>query len=283
MDVFILSELFYRKPANCFEEALPLGNGRLGGMHYAGVVSDKISLNEDTLWSGYPNDKSAPNPLEAVKKAKVLIANGEISKAEYEIMENCLGEWTESYQPAGNLLVSRVGDIRYEHYERILDLKTAISSFSYTSEFGKEHREVFVSGKDKVMIYHFESDNTVSFEILSESPHPAKISAIGDVLLLNSIAPSYVAPIYQHSEQPIVYDSFGDNRALSFCIGIRLIEVDGSFTVKNDKICITAKKQQRTIMASVVGALIIIPTYGGTLILLEIAMMIFLYNTVFGI
>ena len=49
-------ELWYDKPAKVFEEAIPIGNGRMGGMVYGGIQKDKISLNEVTLWGGYPVD-----------------------------------------------------------------------------------------------------------------------------------------------------------------------------------------------------------------------------------
>ena len=47
-------ELWYKEPASYWEEALPLGNGRLGAMVWSGIGQEKISLNEDSLWSGYP-------------------------------------------------------------------------------------------------------------------------------------------------------------------------------------------------------------------------------------
>lgn len=46
----------YDKPASFFEDALPIGNGRIGGMVYGGISKDRISLNEATLWAGYPVD-----------------------------------------------------------------------------------------------------------------------------------------------------------------------------------------------------------------------------------
>ena len=74
-----MKRLWYKAPATRFEEALPIGNGRLGGMHYAGISSDKISLNEDTLWSGFPRDKSATAPYESVCKARELMAENMLS------------------------------------------------------------------------------------------------------------------------------------------------------------------------------------------------------------
>ena len=54
-----MKELWYKREAACFEEALPVGNGNLGAMVYGGVKREKISLNEDTLWSGFPGAKGA--------------------------------------------------------------------------------------------------------------------------------------------------------------------------------------------------------------------------------
>ena len=63
--------LWYEKPTTQWHEALPLGNGRLGGMVFGGVSEERIKLNEDTLWSGFPRDTSnyeAINHLEEVRK-----------------------------------------------------------------------------------------------------------------------------------------------------------------------------------------------------------------------
>ena len=53
--------LKYDRPAEFFEEALPLGNGRLGAMVYGGTSVDRISLNDITLWTGEP-DRGAEHP-----------------------------------------------------------------------------------------------------------------------------------------------------------------------------------------------------------------------------
>lgn len=64
--------LYYKKSAKYFEEALPLGNGRMGAMVFGGTKTERIALNEDSLWSGYPkdnNNKSAHEYLEKVRSA----------------------------------------------------------------------------------------------------------------------------------------------------------------------------------------------------------------------
>jgi alpha-L-fucosidase 2 len=53
-------ELWYRQPAQAWTDALPVGNGRLGGMVFGGVREERIQLNEDTLWSGGPSEWNNP-------------------------------------------------------------------------------------------------------------------------------------------------------------------------------------------------------------------------------
>lgn len=55
--------LWYQRPATYWEEALPIGNGRLGAMHYGGIAVDTLQLNEDTFWDCGPNSNCNPNAL----------------------------------------------------------------------------------------------------------------------------------------------------------------------------------------------------------------------------
>ena len=54
-------KLWYNKPAEVWEEALPLGNGKTGAMVFGGVVRERYQLNDNTLWSGYPDPGNNPN------------------------------------------------------------------------------------------------------------------------------------------------------------------------------------------------------------------------------
>ena len=64
------SILWYKKPAEYWVQALPVGNGTLGGMIYGGVTQEKIALNHDELWTGHPKDTTRPGAAEAFKKAR---------------------------------------------------------------------------------------------------------------------------------------------------------------------------------------------------------------------
>ena len=75
-------KLQYDKPASVWTEGLPIGNGRLGGMIFGGVEQEKISLNEDTLWSGYPTDGNNPGAKEVLPKVRKLIQEKRYQEAD---------------------------------------------------------------------------------------------------------------------------------------------------------------------------------------------------------
>ena len=72
--------LWYSRPARQWLEALPVGNGRLGGMIYGGVLAERIGLNEDTLWSGGPKDCDNPDALKTLPEIRALILKGEFAQ-----------------------------------------------------------------------------------------------------------------------------------------------------------------------------------------------------------
>src|ERR1041384_2945954 len=74
--------LWYRQPAKNWNEALPIGNGRLGAMIFGGVNLERLQLNEDSLWSGAPQDADNPAALEALPKIRELLFDGKYSEAE---------------------------------------------------------------------------------------------------------------------------------------------------------------------------------------------------------
>ena len=74
--------LWYSAPAKKWDEALPIGNGRLGAMIFGGTTSERIQLNEDSLWSGAPQDADNPKALEALPAIRKLLFDGKYTEAE---------------------------------------------------------------------------------------------------------------------------------------------------------------------------------------------------------
>jgi len=70
---FASHNLWYSHPAENWNQALPLGNGRIGAMVFGGVAEEKLSLNEDTLWTGYPSFHANPTAYDTWKKAQALV------------------------------------------------------------------------------------------------------------------------------------------------------------------------------------------------------------------
>ena len=154
-----MKELWYRAPAETFTEALPVGSGRLGAMVYGQTQKEKISLNEDTLWSGYPKAENARGTYEGVQEAENLVREGKIKEAEKTIWRKCLSGWSAAYQPAGNLWIdfSHVGEV--SHYRRSLDLEHAVVFTEFQSNGFSYRREVFCSYPDQVLAIRCFSNN----------------------------------------------------------------------------------------------------------------------------
>ena len=75
------NQLYYTKPAKCFEQALPLGNGRLGIMTYGNLRHERLSLNEDSLWSGYPKDQNKADAHKYLAACREAIFAKDYAKA----------------------------------------------------------------------------------------------------------------------------------------------------------------------------------------------------------
>src|SRR5687767_14354960 len=139
--------LWYRQPAARWEEALPLGNGRLGCMVFGRVAQERLQLNEDTLWAGAPYNPDSPEALEALPELRRLIADGlyeqaaELASAKF--MARPLIQMP--YGTLGDLLLDFPDAAPPTAYERSLDLETAIATTRYESPKGRFSREAFAS------------------------------------------------------------------------------------------------------------------------------------------
>ena len=159
--------LWYRRGASNWNEALPLGNGRVGAMVYGGALNERISLNEDTLWSGYPTYYSNPDAFAAYKEAQALVKQGEYEKAQRLIEKKFTAMWSQLYLPLGDmhLQMEQSGDV--SGYARSLDLSTGVHRVEFEMNGAKYVREMFVSQPDQVMAIRLSCDRpkSITFEI----------------------------------------------------------------------------------------------------------------------
>ena len=101
--------LRYAQPAERWTEALPVGNGRLGAMVFGGVATERLQLNEATLWSGGPTDWNNPGARDVLPQVRAAIFAGDYVKAT-ELAKKMQGPYNQSYQPLGDLRLSFSGD-----------------------------------------------------------------------------------------------------------------------------------------------------------------------------
>jgi alpha-L-fucosidase 2 len=236
--------LWYNKPATVFEDALPLGNGRIGAMVYGGVEKERISLNEATLWAGYPVD---PNMNPAAKNYLPLIREAlfaeEYKKAD-SLTRFIQGKFSSSYAPLGNLIID-FGIKEASNYKRRLDLNTGIHQVSFDADATYYTRETFVSHPDQVLLMKFKSSgkNKMNISLSFNSLLSHKVEAeLGAFLLfknkvqMKGIAPSLAEPNYRGNiKDAVQYDSI---KSMRFVADAGVYKTDGKIKTVGDKLIV---------------------------------------------
>jgi alpha-L-fucosidase 2 len=175
--------LWYDKPAQKWEEALPIGNGRLGAMVFGGIENERIQLNEDSLWSGPPVPQPKANVYENLQKARQLLFDNRQAEAEKVVQDGVLGSETgpRSYQPLGDLrLTMAPSPGAYSKYNRQLNLDTAIAATSFTVGDITYTRQVFCSPVDQVLVVYLSADkpNAINLEVALDRPADFQTKAL---------------------------------------------------------------------------------------------------------
>jgi len=154
------TELWYEQPAERWEEALPLGNGRLGAMVYGGVEKERLQLNEESLWAGCPVETYPENFKENLKSLQERVLIGDAHKAVAFGVENMTKVPTSfrSYEPLAQLQLEFSNPSEVSDYRRVLNLTDGLASVSYTSDGVHFRREVLISAIDDLIAVRLSSD-----------------------------------------------------------------------------------------------------------------------------
>jgi alpha-L-fucosidase 2 len=178
--------LWYRQPARNWNEALPLGNGRMGAMVFGGVAQERLQLNEDTMWSGYPYDPTNPDAFAFLEQVRQLVFAGKYREAEQLADQKMMGvlkigdrlyapfRRLMAYQPLGDLWLSFPHDAEPTEYRRELDLDEAIARIRYRIGEVTFTREIFLSAVDQALVCRIVADKPkqVTFTARLTTPHP---------------------------------------------------------------------------------------------------------------
>ncbi|OXM86545.1 glycoside hydrolase family 95 protein [Paenibacillus rigui] len=146
--------LWYRQPASQWQEALPIGNGRLGGMIFGNLAQEKVQLNEDSVWYGGPKKANNPDARQYVPEIRKLLSEGKQQEAEHLARMGLMSapKYLHPYQPLGDLLFYFLEHNKQaEGYHRELDLDTAVATVQYKLDGFQYQREYFSSAVDGVM------------------------------------------------------------------------------------------------------------------------------------
>ena len=202
-------KLWYESPANYFEETMALGNGMQGATVFGGISTDKIYLNDLTLWSGEPvNANMNPQAYKNLPAVRKALEEKNYKKAE-QLIKKLQGKFSESYAPLGTLFIKMNDDPFINDYYRELNIDEAIAKVKTTSNSNVIEREYLVSNPDKIFAIHLTSKKAgaLGFTIHFESLLKFQKSTNNNSITIQGYAPLKADPSYlQKTANAIVFD-----------------------------------------------------------------------------
>lgn len=175
--------LWYKQPAANWNEALPIGNGRIGAMVFGNVTDERIQLNDDTIWAGAPKDRVNPKAFTALPEIRRLIFAGKNEEATKLANQSMMGvpDRIESYQTLGDLRIKDLDGKVFTAYRRWLDLDLAVAKSSYVKDGVQHERSVFASAADDVIVVRWTGSepNSINATITLDRPEHFLTEKVG--------------------------------------------------------------------------------------------------------
>lgn len=232
--------IWHKEPAAAWQDGMPLGNGRIGLMVPGMAKRERIGLNEDTLWAGYPSESKKEGMADFFLKARELVLAGKKKEAQM-LLENNFGDsLVQPYLPMGDLLITMEHADEYLNYRRILHLNTAESEVWYCTDGVCYHRQIFVSAPDQAAVVCFNTDvpGMLSFRIglTSLLKHTVSEGNEGE-LVMDGICPvCLAAPGAKYSEDSLYYSDDPNRQGISFRTMVKVIPSGGTMETRNGTI-----------------------------------------------
>lgn len=210
--------IYFNSPAKYFEEGALLGNGFLGATVYGGVNTERYSMNEATLWSGYPQPAPNSNGPDTFKRIQELILSGKAAEATEILEMGFSGINNQKYLPLCNLFIEHsVGE--HISYSRTLDMAEGICRVNYSGADYSVERESFISNPDRVMAIKIRQNNVPITKIYLNSQLQSAITAFENGLILRGTAPVYVyeeGRIYKENENMPYYSENASEKGIRY-------------------------------------------------------------------
>ena len=220
-------KLWYRQPASQWDHAMPIGNGRLGAMVFGGVQSEKIVLNEESIWSHDGEYADSKGAYEYVKEIRQLLFDGKYKEAEKLASEKVMGDrlpsGTNTYQELGELTIDLMNHSDPQDYFRELDLETAIATVRYKIEKTEYSRESFSSAVDQAIYWRIGANGSgkINAKIsLQRDGSNHDIQVIDNELVIRGIA--------------------GTKKGVGYCGRVKVIPVNGEISRGKNSILVSS-------------------------------------------
>ena len=251
--------LWYRRPASDWRsQALPVGNGRLGCMVFGGVAVERLSLNEDTVWSGAPvtglKDQGLASRIPGVRRLLFEQKFAEAEKMLWEIIapvSKAHDKFFGCSQVLGNLDIHFDGPAAASDYRRDLDLDSAIARVRFVKEGATFTREVFSSAPDQVIVARFASDQRgkISFTAKLARPERFATRAAGtDTLVMSGR----------------LHGSRGAEDGLRYIARVKAIAEGGTVATRDDRLRVEGADAVTLLIAGGTDYLPLPPTFCGS-------------------
>ncbi|MDI9498779.1 MAG: glycoside hydrolase family 95 protein [Bacillota bacterium] len=240
--------LLYRQPADRWIEALPLGNGHIGAMLFGRLDSERIALNDDSFWSGAPQDGTNPDARAAMAEVREAIRRRDF-RAATKLAGRMMGPWSQGYLPAGDLLLDFGGEACLEAdedergcYRRLLDLETAVAATLLERPDGSRRTvTAFASYPHDVLVLEIRDDvRPIDVDIRLDTRHPghgrAWLEADRARLVESVRAPVKTLPVYVADPEPVRYDPDDRLTSLRLVLALEIRADGGRLEVVDDRI-----------------------------------------------
>jgi len=165
--------LWFQQPARRWTEAIPVGNGRLGAMVFGGTHSERIQLNEDSIWAGQAVPRNRQPREGALEEARALLFRGKVVDGQRIMQDEFLSErWIRSYQTLGDLTIDSPEALEVREYSRELDLRSGVTTTTWIDGETTWTRTVFSSVPDQVLVVHLHADGPGELNHLVQLDRP---------------------------------------------------------------------------------------------------------------
>ena len=232
--------LWYNKPAKDWNEALPIGNGRLGAMIFGRPDAELIQLNEQTLWTGGPvNLNPNPEAVNYLQSVREELFRDSIGKA-VRLLRKMQGPDTEMYQPLGDIVIRQTYAGEVSSVYRDLNISTAIASTKITAGGIIYTKELFSSAVDQLIVIKLSANKVkalnFSVDVFHELQFQKMVTAEKELLLKGK---ARITNDERRNPKPLVYEDANRCNGMRFQFRVKAVAKDGTISNTDSSLIVT--------------------------------------------